>query len=390
MLTRPLGKTGVNLSILGFGCMRLPWDGPNHSYIDVPKAEALLYRAIDAGVNYFDTAWPYHGQKGVFDPGESEPFLGRALTPEMRKKVYIATKLPIWAVKDQSEMDAILDAQLSRLRTDCIDFYLVHGLVAYFWRAESKLRYFDFLARAKKDGRIRHVGFSFHDEFSIFAELLDAFDWEFVQLQYNYVDKEFQAGEAGMKRAAEKNVGVIIMEPLRGGSLVRDLPPKAEQLFKHAHPDWNMAEWGLRWLWNQPEITTVLSGMSNMEQVEDNIRIAENGCPGNLRDDDLRTVEKVGEVFNSGMKIGCTGCGYCMPCPHGVDIPRNFSFFNTYHLFDNIGTRRQTQHFYSTQMPRDKIAAHCVGCGLCVDKCPQHLPVATLMPQVADLFASNR
>ena len=387
MPKRPFGRSGEELSPLGFGCMRLPWKGANASFIDEPRATELIHRAIEGGVNYFDTAWPYHGVKGVMEPGQSEPFLGRALQGGWREKIKLATKLPVWLMNEKADLDGLLNAQLERLRVEQIDFYLAHGLDVGGWERVKSLNILEFFHSAQKDGRIKHIGFSFHDEFALFEEIINAYDWEFTQIQYNYLDRDYQAGQKGLKLAYEKGLATVIMGPLRGGALASDLPPEAAGLLRRIRPEWSLAEWGLKWLWNQPEVNVVLSGMNEMTQLEENIRLAAESGPGLLNQHEIQAVEQVQKCFEARAKVRCTGCGYCLPCPEGVDIPKNFIFYNKFHLLDSDVARRQSFFFYQGQITGAKRADSCVGCGQCETKCPQHLPIAELMPEVAATFA---
>ncbi len=379
---RKLGQTNEDASVLGFGVMRLPWNGPDHSHLDEPRAEALIRRAIEGGVNYFDTAWVYHSAEGVRGPGSSEPFLGRVLEGQ-RDRVRIATKMPIWLAHDQDDFERILHGQLQKLRTEYIDFYLVHGLEAATWEKTRRLGLLEFLARAKAGGRIGHVGFSFHDTEPVFQKILGGFDWEFAQIQYNYLDRDFQAGDTGLKAAADRGLGVVIMEPLRGGGLANDLPEGARAIFREARPEWSPAEWALRWLWARPEVSVVLSGMGEMGQVEENLKIAAASEAGDFGPAEEAAVARVEEFFRQNLKVGCTGCGYCLPCPYGVLIPQNFLYYNRFHLLNSYSGRRQSWAFYHSLVPKGGRAERCLGCKECRERCPQHLPVPELLGQVA-------
>ncbi len=273
MILRKMGKTGEEVSALGFGCMRLPTlqDGK----IDLPEATKMLRFAIDNGVNYVDTAWGYHN-------GESEPFVGEALKDGYRERVHLATKLPSWLIKTREDMDHYLDEQLKRLQTDSIDFYLIHALNRRFWKNLKENDLFDFMDKALNQGKIKHIGFSFHDTLEVFKEIVDSYNWEFCQIQYNYVDLKYQAGAEGLRYASKKNMGIVIMEPLRGGRLANRVPPEVADLWKSAPKKRTPAQWALRWLWNDPDIGVVLSGMSNMEQVEENIETAKRAVPESL------------------------------------------------------------------------------------------------------------
>ncbi|MDR2488020.1 MAG: aldo/keto reductase [Desulfovibrio sp.] len=385
MHQRLVGKTGETASILGFGCMRLPVAGPDPSCIDEDLAIAMIRRAVDRGVTYLDTAWPYHGSGGFAEPGASEPMVGKALLGGYRNRVKVATKLPTWLVKTRADMNRILDMQLKRLQSAHIDFYLAHTLNARYWPAMQAADLAGFFEEARKDGRIRHVGFSFHDRFSVFQEIVEGYDWEFVQIQYNYLDREYQAGEAGLKSAAGKGMGVVIMEPLRGGFLINQMPEVLRARLAGARPDWSLADWALRWLWDQPEVSVVLSGMSSMEHVEENLGIACNAGP--LTDGDKAAIEAVRGEFSRRIKVPCTACGYCLPCPRGVNIPRNFMMYNDYFLTDDATARGHIQYVYKhLVLEVDEMADRCLHCGECEAKCPQQLPVGDVMAEVSAVF----
>ncbi|MDR2695895.1 MAG: aldo/keto reductase [Deltaproteobacteria bacterium] len=385
MQQRILGKTGEAVSILGFGCMRLPVAGPDPSCIDEAPAIAMIRKAIDRGVNYVDTAWPYHGAKGFTDPGASEPLVGKALAGGYREKTKLATKLPTWLVKTRADMNRFLDLQLKRLQTSCIDFYLAHTLNARYWEAMQRADLAGFFAEARKDGRIRYAGFSFHDRFAVFQEIVEGYDWDFAQIQYNYLDQAYQAGAEGLRLAARKGLGLVIMEPLRGGFLINQVPDAPRARLAGVRPAWSMADWALRWLWNQPEISVVLSGMSTMDQVEENLNIADSAGP--FTDADEAAVALVRDAFRSRIKAGCTGCGYCLPCPEGVNIPRNLTLYNDYFLTDSEKARGHIKYVYGNLiLAPGETADHCRRCGQCEENCPQQLPVGALMADVADLF----
>ena len=385
MKQRTMGKTGEAVSILGFGCMRLPVAGPNPSCIDEDLAIAMIRTAIDQGVNYLDSAWPYHGASGFTEPGASEPLVGRALLGGYREKVKVATKLPSWMVKNRADMNRILDLQLERLQTTHIDFYLAHTLNARYWAAMQEADLAGFLEEARKDGRIKHVGFSFHDRFSVFQDIVEGYDWDFAQIQYNYLDREYQAGEAGLKLAAGKGMGVVVMEPLRGGFLINQMPDRLRAHLAGVRPSWSLADWGLRWLWSQPEISLVLSGMSTMAHVEENIAIARNAEP--LSDEEASAIDAVRDEFMKLIKVPCTACGYCLPCPEGVNIPRNFMMYNDYFLTNSESSRKHFRYVYNNLvLTEEEKADRCQHCGECEEKCPQQLPISDAMADVASIF----
>ncbi len=379
MLYRKMPKNGDELSILGFGCMRLPVkeDGT----IDEKRAMGLVRYAIDHGVNYVDTAWPYH-------MGESEPFLGRTLADGYREKVKLATKLPSWLVESREDMDKFLNAQLEKLKTDHIDYYLVHGLAGEVWDKMEALGVTDFLEKAKADGRIINAGFSFHGSIEDFKRIVDAYPWIFCQIQYNFMDEKHQAGTEGLEYAASKGLGVIIMEPLLGGNLASPVPDEVKEIWNEAAVKRTPAEWALRWIWNHPEVTVVLSGMNEESQVEENLKIADEAYPNHLTEAELQLVSRVEEKYRQLMKIGCTGCEYCMPCPSGVNIPECFEIFNNLHMFGNVNGAKFTYAIRMsgvfTNTEPGGFASQCIECGQCTEKCPQSLKIPDLLKAVVE------
>lgn len=368
----------IPVSILGFGAMRLPLVGgtekPTDSFdpartIDEEETARMIEYAIRYGVNYFDAAYNYHG-------GKSEVVLGKILKPH-RDRVIIATKLPVFLVKERGDFDRFLDEQLRRLQTPCLDFYLLHGLNAKTWESSKGMDVLPFLDRAKSDGRVRHVGFSFHDTLAVFKEIADAYEWTMCQIQYNYLDEQYQAGKEGLKYAASRGIGVAVMEPLRGGKLAR-VPPTVERLLDSSVEKRRPAEWGLRWAWNHSEVGTVLSGMSTLDQVQENIRFAEEGRADSLSADDLAIVRRARKAYRRLLKVDCTGCAYCMPCSSGVNIPMNFSLYNDVMTFsDPTGVM-----VYNAFMLPEQRASACVDCGECEEKCPQHIPIREELKKV--------
>lgn len=382
MLYRKLGKTGVDVSVLGFGCMRLPVAGGRNDRIDESLATRMLHYAVDCGVNYVDTAYPYHSAEFP-QPGESEPFLGRALAGGWRDRVGLATKLPCWMVNSRDDMRKLLDAQLARLGTDRIDFYLLHSLnKAHFPKLRS-LGVFEFLDSAVKSGKIRFAGFSFHDELPLFKEIIDSYDWPFCQIQLNYMDADYQAGLEGASYAAGRGVGVVVMEPLRGGSLASGIPADVAAAIDGFRVKRSPAEWALRYVWDLPQVSIALSGMGSMKQVEDNVAFAESGRADSLAADERALVSRLRELFRARIRIGCTACRYCMPCPNGVDIPGCFTHYNNAFIYDNVGRARFT---YSIQHQGAARASGCTRCGHCEPLCPQKIPIIDKLADVARLF----
>lgn len=365
MLYRKFGKTGETVSNLGFGCMRLPILDQQPEKIDQQLATRMLRSAIEKGVNYIDTAYPYHN-------GMSEPFLGRALQDGYREKVFIATKLPSWEVNSRSDCERILTEQLQRLQTDYIDCYLLHSLKREWWEKLKNIGVLEFLDQAVKTGRIRYAGFSFHDEIEQFKIIVDEYDWSFCQIQYNFMDEAVQAGTQGLRYAADKNLGIVIMEPLRGGNIARNVPEDIHAIWNRAPEKRSPAEWALRWIWNHPEVSVVLSGMTAPQEVEENCRVAETASPGALSEIELGIIDAVKQQYNQRIKVDCTACGYCMPCPSGVNIPRIFSLYNDRFIFRE---KRWSHSMYSFAFNPNEQACHCIECGECEKVCPQDIAV---------------
>jgi len=379
MLYRTMPGSGDELSILGFGAMRLPLK--KNGAIDAPRAIRQLRTAVDRGVNYIDTAWPYHA-------GLSEPLVGLALANDYREKVKLATKLPSWLVAQQEDMDRYLHRQLERLGTDRIDYYLVHALSGPQWNRMAGLGVADFLDRAIGEGRIGSAGFSFHGAPEDFAPIVDAFPWTFCQIQYNYLDEEMQAGTAGLEYASARGLGVIVMEPLRGGNLARPAPPPAVQsIWAESETRRSPAEWALRWVWDRPEVTLLLSGMNDERHIEENITIAGDAHPGSLGRAERELVHRAAEAYRKLMAVGCTGCGYCLPCPEGVMIPECLDVFNTLSMY---GDEQGAGFSYAVRMCGDLSgnppgwASRCVACGECLKKCPQQIEIPEMMAEVAE------
>lgn len=357
-------KYGNDISILGYGCMRFTQTAGK---IDLDKAEKEIMTAYHAGVNYYDTAYVYPG---------SEAALGEILERnQIRDKVYIASKLPHYLIKTADSMERHFAEQLHRLRTDHIDYYLMHMLTdVATWERLKNLGIIEWLKEKQESGAIRQVGFSYHGNADMFCQLIDAYDWDFCQIQYNYMDEHSQAGRRGLKYANEKGLPVIIMEPLRGGKLVSRLPEEAKKIFEEYPTKHTPVQWALRWLWNQPEVTCVLSGMNSVEMVVDNTNTAASVAVGELGAAEEEMLKNVVKAINSKMKVGCTGCGYCMPCPRGVDIPGTFAAYNRRY---SEGKRAAlTEYFMCTAMRKNSAAAsNCIECGKCEKHCPQHIEI---------------
>jgi len=382
MLYRKFGKTGEKVSVLGFGCMRLPIFGSDPSHIDEDKAIRMIRQAIDAGVNYVDTAYPYHGT-GFDHGGSSELLVAKALKDGYRERVHLATKLPSWLIKSRADMDKYLNEQLERLQTKSIDFYLVHSLNKDVWPVLKETGIGDFLDQAIKDGRIKYAGFSFHDQSELFKEIVDYYDWSFCQIQYNYLDQNYQAGKEGLEYAAKKGLGITIMEPLRGGNLI-NLPEAAKAILAKADKQRTPAEWGLRWVWNHPEVSVVLSGMTTMEQVVENLKIADEAQANSLTAKELELIAGVKKLFQERIKVNCTACSYCMPCPQGINIPNCFATYNDYYVFDASTAAKQRYRGVVSKMAAP--ASKCVECGRCESHCPQGIAIREQLKHVKELF----
>ena len=357
-------RYGNQISQLGYGCMRFTRKG---GAIDYEKAEKEVMYAVKKGVNYFDTAYIYPG---------SEECIGRIFAENhCREQVYIATKLPQYMMRSKKAIDKTFAEELKRLRTDYIDYYLMHMFTDYVeWENLQKLGIEEWIKEHKADGSIHNIGFSYHVNTENFLKILEAYDWDFCQIQYNYLDEYSQAGREGLKRAAEKGIPVIIMEPLRGGKLV-NLPVKAMELLEKSGNGWSAAELGLRWLWDQPEVTCVLSGMNSPKMIVENIRIAQKAAPGQFTEEDFALVEQVKKIIREREKVPCTGCRYCMPCPKGVDIPTNFYYYNLMYLEEKKGRARFEFARNMGMQKEPAFASQCVGCGKCEQHCPQHIPI---------------
>lgn len=383
MRFRKFGRLDWKVSALGFGCMRLPTlDGsPSGEKVDEERSMHMIRSAIDQGVNYIDTAYPYHG-------GNSEVVLGKVLKDGYREKVRLATKSPTWLVQKEEDFDKYLDEQLQRLQTDHVDFYLFHGLSKKRWH-DIVLK-FNLLKRAEaavKDGRVRHVGFSFHDEYDSFKEIVDGYDdWTFCQIQYNYMDTENQAGTQGLKYAASKGLAVIVMEPLLGGRLANP-PQPVRKVLESGSKKRQPADLALQWIWSQPEVSVILSGMSTVDQVEQNIASASKSGVNSLGKGDLELIKRVRAKYLERIPIPCTKCGYCMPCPNGVDIPANFELYNNGFIHEDMRTARNT---YTRFMNEKERASACVQCKECEEKCPQKIRISELMPDVHASLADDK
>jgi len=376
---RRFGKLDWQGSALGFGCMRLPVIDRDQSKINEPLATEMLRTAIDQGVNYVDTAYPYHA-------GNSERFLGRALKDGYREKVRLATKLPARMVRTRDDFDRFLHEQLEKLQTDHIDFYLLHGLRAKTWQVVRDLGVLSWAEKAMADGYFRHLGFSFHDSLPVFKGIIDSYDgWTFCQIQYNYMDIEEQAGTQGLKYAASKGLAVVIMEPLMGGRIVT-APEPVQKVWDTAPQKRTPAEWAFRWLWNQPEVSVVLSGMSAMQHVVENLASASAPDYDQMSPEELALVDQVREKYRGLSPIPCTKCEYCMPCPNGLNIPYLLDLFNAGKMFNRLELPRMR---YS-QVPEGARAGNCQACRECEEKCPQEIEISEWMTRVHAVLGEGK
>lgn len=356
---RRIEKLGIDVSILGFGCMRFPTiDGK----INEPLAEKMLDEAYAAGINYFDTAFPYHN-------GESEPFVGKVMSKYDRASYYLATKLPTWNVANMDDAKRIFELQRSRIDQNYIDFYLIHALNRDSWEKMRDLGVVEYLKEQKAEGKIKYLGFSFHDSYEVFEEIINYTDWDFCQIQLNYMDTDEQAGMRGYQLTESRNIPLVIMEPIKGG-LLANLPEEVTKPFTRIDPTKSLASWALRWVASLPNVKVVLSGMSDSEQVCDNL---DTFCDfKEMSEEEHRAVEEVGEALKKRVNNGCTGCRYCMPCPAGVNIPRNFAIWNRFGIYENAeDAKRQWNH----ELPESEKAKNCIECGKCEGVCPQKLNI---------------
>ena len=380
-----MGTLDWSVSVLGFGGMRFPvkesWDN-----IDYEKASEMIHYAIENGVNYFDTAWLYHS-------GSSEKLFGKVLSDGYREKVKLVTKAPVWLIKTKEDFHSYLKKQLDKLNTDYLDIYLLHGLNYQKWENALKQGLMDEMLKLKDKGIIRHIGFSFHDSYESFIKIIDAFPWDVTQIQYNYLDTDYQATLKGLDYACKKNIAVVIMEPLLGGKLVQT-NKEIETVLQNAPVKRSLADWALQYIWNHPGVSTVLSGMSTLEQVKENIEYANNAIAKGLTEDELNTINELKTAYKKKIKIPCTSCQYCMPCPHGVNIPENFALMN--HAYWEGKIYPFLQKWYdeldSTDISTDwhgkGKASLCIECGECLDKCPQNIDIPGELAEITAKFES--
>ncbi len=373
---RYFASADKEVSLLGFGNMRLPIKGGNSRKIDEDAAIKMIRHAIDSGVNYVDTAYMYHG-------GHSETVTGKALKDGYREKVLLADKMPVWMAKTEEAMQEIFDDQLKRLDTDHIDMYLIHAINESIWDRALKFHIFDFLEAKKAAGQISHIGFSFHDQLPLFKSVIDAYPWDFCQIQLNYMDIAHQAGLEGLKYAASKGIPVIIMEPLKGGKLTDNVPESIQKLWSEAEIKRTPAEWALRWVADFPEVLTILSGMTSIGQVDENLKILSDAAPHSLTEKELSIINQASVEYNNLIKASCTACGYCLPCPFKLEIPDLLNLYNEWFLYaENPKVKDDFNMFIH---PKSRPSA-CSGCKACEVKCPQQLPISDLMKKMTGIF----
>ena len=370
MKYRAFGRTGWQVSVLGLGCMRLPTLG-SYEELDEPEAIRLIRRAIDGGVNYVDSAYGYHG-------GRSEVVLGKALADGYRERVKLVTKMPTWHVKEAGDFDRLLDEQLGRLKTDHLDLYLLHALNKDRWPVVCGLGVIEWAEKAMASGRFKRFGFSFHDEYTVFLDIVDAYDgWTACMVMYNYMNADAKPGRKGVEYAAAKGLAVAVMEPVFGGNLASP-PPAVRQIMDAGPVRRTPVDWALQWVWNQPEVSVVLSGMSAIAQVDENLASADRSSPGSLSADEVRLVESMATAFKGIQPIPCTECGYCMPCANGVDIPDNLRRYKRAVMYDRLADARRR---YADTKPAERASA-CTDCDQCEPKCPQKIAISDWMPRI--------
>lgn len=389
MKMRKLGPGGPEVSALGFGVMRMPVTVEGK--IDRKTGREMILESWKSGVNYWDTAWPYHG-------GDSEVFIGELFAdPDFpdREEITLASKMPSWLVKETADLEKIFDTQLERLGTDYFDVYLLHALNAGYWKSLKELGALEWLRDKKESGRVKYIGFSFHDGPEAFIDIVEGFEWDVCQIQFNFMDENEQAGRAGLKHAHELGLGVIIMEPLQGGNLV--MPPRtvSDVWAKSAHPEWTPVERSLHWIWDQEEVGIILSGMSTMDHVKENCAAASDAVIDAMDDAERNLYPEAREAYFRLKAIGCTACRYCLPCPQDVDIPRNFGTYNQAAMYGNIEGARGSYRWMKSAFDQglskeDPRAEHCISCAVCEERCPQSLKIATLMPEVAAVLSGQK
>ena len=377
MKFRKFGRLSWKVSALGFGAMRMPIIGGDAAKINESEAIKMIRYAINQGVNYVDTAYPYHR-------GNSETLVGKALKGGYREKTRLATKMPTWLINSQKDMDKYLNEQLARLQVENVDFYLFHGLTGERWKKLVELGAPEWADGNISEGKINHIGFSFHDEYPVFRNIIDSYDhWTLCQIQYNYLDEQYQAGTKGLKYAASKGLAIVVMEPIAGGKLGFKPPAEIQKIWDSAAVKRTPAAWALQWVWNHPEVSVALSGMSTFNQVKENVQTASKSGPNTLTAEDLRVIDRVKRRYKQLGFVGCTGCRYCMPCPQGVNVPQIFSLYNEYHVKED---KDEVKNKYWEYITPESQAKRCERCGKCEELCPQHLQIREILSRAAMLF----
>lgn len=372
---RKFDTLDIDISLLGLGTMRLP-TAPDTNEVDESASIKMIRYGIDQGINYVDTAYMYHG-------GKSEIVVGKALKEGYRDKVYLADKMPVWLVKSEEEMYKLFDTQMERLQVDCIDFYLVHNITDAVWKRALKFNIFDFLHNKKSEGKIKHIGFSFHGDLELFKEVIDYYSWDFCQIQFNYIDTEYQAGLEGLKHAGKKGLPVIVMEPLKGGRLATSTIESIQKIWDSHPKKLSPAAWGLKWVANFNEVKTILSGMSSLEQLKENIDTLNNMKANSLDEEALLLLDHVKDEYNRLVQIDCSSCNYCMPCPSKVNIPKVFSYYNEMYIYNHPEMTKKDFNLWIA--PKQRPSA-CTECGICEEHCPQGLPIREWLKKAGEVF----
>ena len=372
---RKLGNTGIELSSLGFGTMRLPVIDGVFSNIDIEKAKKLVRHAIDSGVNYVDTAYPYHLN------GTSEKALKEILADGYREKVYLGDKLSVWTCETYEECEEMFNSQLERTGSDHFDLYFLHSMDSLFWERAKQLNVFKLFDKLIAEGKIKHIGFSFHGKYELFEEIVNAYHWEFCLLQINYMDTDYQAGIKGLEYANKKGLGVLVMEPLKGGQLANEPPKSVKEIWAKSNFDLSPAERGISFALNRAEVSCVLSGMNAMEQINENMALATRFVSNTYDEKELEIYKEVRAEFSKLIQIPCTRCQYCMPCLEGVDIPANFEYYNMGHMHSTV---EHARNFYNRPFFDRKRSTKCIDCGVCLEKCPQHLDIPGILNKISE------
>ena len=391
MQYRSFGSTGFKVSALGLGTMRLPLSKFIPQKVNVSKSIRLMRHAVDSGINYFDTGWPYH-------LGQSERIIGKALQDGYREKVHLVTKLPMFFISREAEFDFYLNSSLKRLQTDHIDTYLFHAFSKNTFERMKKLNLLDKMKKARDEGKIKNIGFSFHDTLPVFKEIVDYFDWDIVQIQYNYMDTVLQAGRAGLEYAAAKNMAIVIMEPLKGGQLANP-PQEAKNVMAASGIDHSPVDWALQYLWDRPEVSCVISGMGDIKMINENCVSAERSGIGSLSQNELKVIDQLVDIYRKSILVPCTDCKYCMPCPFGVNIPLHFATLNHQTIERRFYYRFFVRRSYSAliknkkRLNKSKTNGHaslCTECGACIPKCPQGINIPVELKKTLDVLDKRK